>query len=56
VVAEAARRGSGGHRTPQIAAIAVAGAVIGALIGGLGLIAMLLAGVAAAVTVLTNRF
>lgn len=56
LVAEATRRGSGGHRTPQVAAIAVVGAAIGALIGGLGLFGMLLAGIAAAVMVLTNRF
>ncbi|MDZ4063766.1 MAG: hypothetical protein U1E22_03770 [Coriobacteriia bacterium] len=37
VVGEVARRASGGHREPAIAAVAAAGVVVGALIGGFGL-------------------
>lgn len=56
LVGEATRRGSGGHRMPAIAAVAVAGAAFGALAGGFSLIGVVLAGVAAAFTVLGNRF
>jgi hypothetical protein len=55
-IAEATRRGAGGHRTPPIAAIAGAGAALGALAGGFGLFGVLLAGGAAVFTVLSNRF
>jgi len=36
-VGEAVRRGSGGHRTPVVTAIAAVCVLIGALLGGLGL-------------------
>lgn len=51
-VGEAARRGSGGHRTPPVAAVAV----LGAFIGGFGLFGVVLAGVGAGGGVLANRF
>jgi hypothetical protein len=55
LVGEAARRGSGGHREPLIAAIAAIAAGLGAFIGGLGPIAVLLGGAAAALYV-TGRW
>jgi hypothetical protein len=55
-IAEATRRGSGGHRTPPIAAIAVVGAAAGAFAGGFGLFGLVLSGIGAAFGVLQNRF
>lgn len=55
-IGEAARRGAGGHRTPQIAAVGVVGAVIGAFVGSFGLFGVLLAGIGAGFAVLQNRF
>jgi len=43
LVAEAVRRGSGGHRGASTAAIAIAGVVAGAYLGGLGLLFGLIA-------------
>ena len=54
-VGEAARRGSGGHRSAPIAVIAALGAFAGALIG-FDLLGMLLAPAAAAIYVLGNRW
>lgn len=55
-VAEATRRGSGGHRTPAIAAIAAVSAVIGAFAGGMGVLSAVAAGAVAAVVVAANRW
>ncbi|MBE0475626.1 MAG: hypothetical protein IBX62_00790 [Coriobacteriia bacterium] len=55
-VAEAARRGSGGHRSPSIAAVAGVAALAGSLLGGFGPIGWLLAPLAAVVYVLGNRW
>jgi hypothetical protein len=56
LVAEATRRGSGGHRTPQIAAIAAGSAGLGAFAGGMGLVSAVAAGAVAAVVVAANRW
>lgn len=48
LVAEAARRGSGGHRGPKIAAVAGAAAALGGFVGGFDLLGVAL-GVAGAV-------
>ncbi|MBA4370639.1 MAG: hypothetical protein C0418_03555 [Coriobacteriaceae bacterium] len=42
LVAEAARRGSGGHRGPAIAAVAGAAAALGGFVGGFGLLGVVL--------------
>lgn len=52
LVGEAVRRGAGGHRGPIMAAVAAGAVVLGALIGGLGWLAMGL-GVLGAVSTLS---
>ena len=58
-VAEATRRGSGGHRTWQFAVIAAAGAVLGVgiagLFGSLSPISLVLSPLAAVVYLVSNR-
>ena len=48
LVGEAVSRGSGGHRGPSLAAIAVGGVVLGSFAGGLGFIAAIAGGIGAA--------
>ena len=47
LVAEAVRRASGGHRGTAAAAIAAVGAVLGGLVGGVGMLSLVFAGVGA---------
>lgn len=54
-VGEAARRGSGGHRVPVVAAAGVVGAVAGSFAGGFPMLSIVVAGVGAAMSVLSNR-
>lgn len=56
LVGEAVRRGTGGHRTVGVAALAGSLAVLGAVAGGFGILGMALAGVAAAFYVRSNRW
>jgi hypothetical protein len=56
LVAEATRRGSGGHRTPPFAAMAGVFAFLGGAIGRFGLIGIVIAVVAAVFSLLGNRF
>lgn len=56
LVGEATRRGSGGHRLPSVAGIAAVSAALGALIGGFGFFGLVLAPIAAFVTVTANSF
>jgi hypothetical protein len=55
LVGEAARRGSGGHRVPAVAAVAGMSALVGAFVAGFSLIGLVLCVVAAAFTVLGGR-
>ncbi len=55
-VGEAVRRGTGGHRTPGVAALAATCALLGAIVGGFGLIGLGLGAGVAAVYVLSNRW
>lgn len=55
-IGELARRASGGHRESSIAAVAAAGVLIGAFIGGFGLIEMALAVAGAVVYVRGTRY
>ncbi len=59
-VAEATRRGSGGHRTWEFALMAAAGAAIGVGVAGvfgyLNVVALVLSPIAAAVYLVSNRF
>jgi hypothetical protein len=55
-IGEAARRGSGGHREPSIAAVAGGAAALGALIAGLSPIGFVLSIVGAAGYVLGSRW
>ncbi len=59
-VGEATRRGAGGHRTWEFAALAAAGAALGVgasfLLGGASILAVLLAPVAAAAYLVSDRF
>ncbi|PKQ19681.1 MAG: hypothetical protein CVT66_08690 [Actinobacteria bacterium HGW-Actinobacteria-6] len=48
LVGEAVRRGTGGHRTPGVTALAAACAAFGAFVGGLEIVGMAMASVAAA--------
>ncbi len=52
LVGEAVRRGSGGHRGPILAVVAVASIVVGSLLGGLNLVTMVLGVVGAVSTLL----
>ncbi|MDY0340493.1 MAG: hypothetical protein RBS17_04700 [Coriobacteriia bacterium] len=53
---EAARRASGGHRERSVAFVAGAGMVLGALLSGAGVVAMVLGAVAATASVLSGRW
>ncbi|MCE5202714.1 MAG: hypothetical protein LLG24_00610 [Actinomycetia bacterium] len=55
LVGEAVRRGSGGHRTPGIAAVASGCGFAGGLVGGFGPGGAAIIAAAAAVYVLSNR-
>ncbi len=56
LVGEAVRRGTGGHRTNGVAALAAGCALIGAFVGAFGFFGMALSAGAAAVFVLSNRW
>lgn len=56
LVGEAVRRGTGGHRTPGVAALAAACALLGAIVGGFGPFGLALSAGAAAAYVLSNRW
>lgn len=56
LVGEAVRRGTGGHRTPGVAALAGTCAFLGGVIGAFGPFGLLLATGAAAFYVLSNRW
>lgn len=47
LVGEAVRRGAGGHRGPLLSGVAVAGVLLGSLIGGLGMIEAIVGSVGA---------
>jgi hypothetical protein len=56
LIGEATRRGSGGHRLASIVAIAAGAGLVGALVSGGSLFALVLTPLAAGVTVAANRF
>jgi hypothetical protein len=56
LVGEAVRRGTGGHRTPGVAAVAGTCAFFGAVIGGFGPLGLVMSTAAAAFYVLSNRW
>lgn len=55
LVGEAVRRGSGGHRTPGIATVAVACGMLGGFVGGFGFTGAAIIAAAAAFYVLSGR-
>jgi len=56
LVGEAVRRGTSGHRTPGVAALAACCAAVGAIVGFFGPLGLVLASAAAAIYVLSNRW